>query len=178
MLDRSNSRRPTSEKRIDDYVSLLVRSQNDPFKESDWFLCRMGPELLLRFRRSIQPLYGFHLPITGHLPHGLVIELVLTFGVSGSPKNCLCRMRKLAATQIGGRIGLFPCDPVQQFEAQLLHRKSYGINDVPCSRYPDRAVRMQNLLASIQPRPVEFMHLVDRCQTIPITLVTDTIFPA
>lgn len=46
------------------------------------------------------------------------------------PKDGFGGMGKIAAAQVGGRIGLFPGDVIEDFVAKLLHGVANGEDDV------------------------------------------------
>ena len=67
-------------------------------------------------------------------------------------------MGEVAAAQVGRRIGFFPGDVVEDFEAELLHGVADAEDDVVRAGDPDGAVGFQDALAAFEPFGVEFVH--------------------
>src|SRR5262245_5910769 len=81
----------------------------------------------------------FHLFATSELAHGGIIEVMLAFRILGRPQNGFCRVSEVAAGKIRRRIGLFPRDVVEDFEAQLLHRVTNRKDDMLRASDPNGA---------------------------------------
>ena len=62
----------------------------------------------------------FHL-FASDLPHFLIIKNVFGLFILRRPQNSFCRVREITAGKIWRRVGFFPRDVVEDFEAELLH---------------------------------------------------------
>ena len=85
---------------------------------------------------------GLHLLAAVFGFHFLVVEGVFALaalGGFGRPQQGFGGVREAAATKVGGRIGLFPNDVVQNAIAQLHHRHAYAEVYVQRSGYPYRS---------------------------------------
>jgi len=87
------------------------------------------------------------------------------------PDNRLGSMREIAARKIRRRIRLHPTNVVQQFKFKLLHGEADGVDHMAGPANPNRAVRLQNALASRQPGPIKFVIRIRPTRAIPLALV-------
>lgn len=87
------------------------------------------------------------------------------------PENRLGGVGEVAAGEVGRRVGLFPRDVVEDFEAELLHGEADGEDDVVRAGDPDRAVGLEDALAAGEPFAVEVVVLVRALGFVPVALV-------
>ena len=66
-------------------------------------------------------------------------------------------MGKVAAGEVRGRVGLFPGDGVEDFEAELLHGVANRKYDVVGAGHPNGAIGLENALVAAQPFGVELV---------------------
>ena len=80
-------------------------------------------------------------------------------------------MCKVAAAQIRRWVGFFPRDVVEDFVAELLHRKTDAENDVMRASNPNCTVGFQNFLAALEPFEIEFVIQFRAARFVPIAFV-------
>ena len=87
------------------------------------------------------------------------------------PQNIFCRVCEISAGEIGGRIGLYPGDAVENLEIQLSQAAGNGEDVVICSAYPDGTIGFQMLTAGCQPCFIKFVVLLKSLGLIPLAFV-------
>ena len=105
------------------------------------------------------------------LPHGLIIEDVLALLVLGGPEDGFGGVGEVAAAQVGGRIGFFPGDVVENLAAELLQGVADGEDDVVGAGDPEGAVGLEDALAAAEPFGVELVVQFRAAGAVPIALV-------
>ena len=78
---------------------------------------------------------------------------------------------EIAAGKVGRRIGLYPGNVVQKFEAELLHGEADGVDNVGGAGNPDGAVGFEYALAGGEPGEVEFMVGIGTFGFVPVALM-------
>lgn len=161
-----------AEERVEDEVAFGRRGEKDALDEREGLLRGMLAEFFLpRLGRGDIPPDGFHLFAAGDLAHEFVIEFVAGLGVARGPNDGFGGVSEIAAGEIGRRIGLDPGNVVEEFEAELLHGESDGMNDVGCAGDPDAGVGFEDALAGGEPGGVESVVGVRAAGTVPFAFV-------
>ena len=127
---------------------------------------------LLQFSSTpfLLPPHRLHL-FSRDAAHFLVIEHVFAFLVFRGPQDGLRRVREVTATQVRGRIRLFPGDVVQNLVAELLQGVADAENDVVRAGHPNRAVRLEHALTPSQPFGVELVVQFRSARDVPIPFI-------
>ncbi len=109
----------------------------------------------------------FQLPFA----HRFVIENVLGFFGFARPQQGLMTCGEEAARQIRRRIGLIPCDVIQNFIAQELQRVTAGVDGVIGAANPNRAFGFQHALAGGNPVHVKLEIFFQPLAFVPLAFV-------
>ena len=97
--------------------------------------------------------------------------MVGTLGTLACPDDELCRVFEVAARNIGWRVGLCPCDYVENLEAQFGEAVGYGEDIVIGAGNPDGAVLLQLIAAKTDSTFIEFVDFLGRAASVPFALV-------
>lgn len=114
---------------------------------------------------------GFHLLAAVLGAHGGVVKGVFAEGVFGGPEEGFGAVGEVAAGEVGGRVGFFPDDVVEDFEAELLHGEADGVDDVVGAGDPEGAVGFEGALAAFEPGTVEFVVEFGALGFVPLAFV-------
>ena len=115
--------------------------------------------------------YVGHLLVIVQVLHQLVVEMVWTLGTLPCPDDELGRVSKVAAGDVGRRIGLCPCYYVENLKAQFGETVSYGEDVVIGAGNPDGSVLLQLVAAKANPTFVEFVDFLMGAAPVPFALV-------
>ncbi len=86
-------------------------------------MSRVFAEAFFPFGGRWQLPHGLHLFISVVGLHRGVVEKMFGFGSFARPKERFVSVRKIAAGEVGRRVGLVPRDVVENFETQRLQRE-------------------------------------------------------
>ena len=115
------------------------------------------PKRFSHFSGGLISQTDFHLFAAVGFLHELVVEGVARLFVARGPDDGFGGVGEIAASKIGRRIGLDPGNVVEEFEAELLHGKADGMNDVGGAADPDGAVGFEDALAGGEPGAIEIV---------------------
>ena len=97
--------------------------------------------------------------------------MVGAFRALSCPDDELGRVSEVAAGDVGRRVGLCPCDDIENLEAQFGKVVGYGEDVVIGAGNPDGSVLLQLVAAKAYPSLVEFVDFLGRAPSIPFALV-------